>query len=128
MDYLIQIGKIKIMRKILLIIFIIPLLNYGQMIKKDKSQHIVAGVLISGFSYYGTRTAIAIFSPNLPEYKAERISKWTSIGLTLLAAGYQELRKGGNKDIEDFLHTAVTGTLISITLDKDSKSNKKHLF
>ena len=116
------------MKKLLLILLLIPLLNYGQMIKKDKSQHIVAGVLISGFSYYGTRVGVAIFAPNLPEYKAERISKWASIGLTVLAGAYQELRPGGNKDIEDFLHTAVSGTLISITLDKESKSNKKHLF
>jgi len=111
------------MKKILLILLFIPLLNYGQFIKKDKIQHIIAG---AGISTITSLTVMAI-SKDKHSKATLRNAKIISFGMSVLA-GYIREKQGNKFDYDDWGNTALGGLTASYTLDLCYKSKKEYIF
>lgn len=105
------------MKKLLVILLFIPLLNYGQ-IAQDKIDHFVAGAVVSTFTY------IAVAEITHDKKKAF----WYSL-LTAIAAGKikEEIdkSKGAKSDNADWFATSLGGFTVSMTFQIIPKNKQK---
>ena len=104
------------MRKLLLILLFIPLLNYGQ-ISPDKKLHFISGAGISFVSY------AVVYSYTQDRKKA----KLYSIGMSILAGITKELIDD-KFDSKDVLATGLGGASVSYSIDLLSRRQSKTLF
>ena len=104
------------MKKILFILFLIPLLNYGQ-IAPDKKLHFVAGAGISFVTY------AVVYSYTQDRKKAKIYSLLMSI-----LAGITKESIDDRFDSKDVLATGLGGASVSFSIDLLSRKKSKTLF
>ena len=117
------------MKKIIIILTLIFVTSasYGQFIKEDKLKHIFAGSAITGITNF---TVVAL-SKNKRSKATLRNAKIIGFGVGLLAGHLREKqgkKNGGRYDVDDLLNTALGSFVVTFSLDKLYKSNKKAIF
>ncbi len=102
------------------LLLLLPLLGFGQIIKRDKQYYAYAGAVISGTS---------LLTAKLFKIPKNQAKLYTMISVVAIGGAkelvYDKWMGKGTPEMQDFLYTSVVGILTTYTLTIDLKSKKQ---
>ena len=106
--------------KVLMLLFLLPLLGHAQFISEDDKLHLAAGALISSGTY------TIVYSKTKNKSKAF----WYSLGASTLAGlakeVYDSTKKGNKFDTGEAVATTTGGLIASISFDLFTGKRRKN--